>query len=108
MSQRAGRFNCRRLAANLGLLPCAAAFCLSFAGDALAFAGRVPAAGRPAAARPFAPNFARNAGPAALSIAGGAQRSLHRGAEPQRPLAQAVRRGSAAIPAGGLVLAKDI
>jgi hypothetical protein len=52
-------------AANLGLLAYAAVFCLSVAGDGLAFERRAPAAGRLAAARPFSPNFGRNAGPAA-------------------------------------------
>jgi hypothetical protein len=65
MSPRIDRPDCKRLAANLGLLAYAAVFCLSVAGDGLAVERRAPAAGRLAAARPFAPNFGRNAGPAA-------------------------------------------
>jgi hypothetical protein len=56
---------CKRLAANLGLLAYATVFCLSVAGDGVAFERRAPAAGRLAAARPFAPNLGRNARPAA-------------------------------------------
>jgi hypothetical protein len=62
MSQRIDRPDCKRLAANLGLLAYAAMFCLSVAGDGLAFERRAPAAGRHPAARP---NFGHNAGPAA-------------------------------------------
>jgi hypothetical protein len=65
MSQRIDRPDCKRLAANLGLLAYAAVFCLSVAGDGLAFERRAPGAGRLAAARPFAPNLGRNARPAA-------------------------------------------
>ena len=54
MSQLIDRPDCKRLAANLGLLACAAVFCLSVG---LAFARQAPAAGRLAAARSFAPNF---------------------------------------------------
>jgi len=54
-----------RLATNLGLLAYATVFCLSVAGDGLAFEHSAPAAGRLAAARPFAPNLGRNARPAA-------------------------------------------
>ena len=68
MSQRIDRPYRKRLAANLGLLAYAAVFCLGIAGDGSAFERhRAPASApmRPAAARPFAPNFGRNAGPAA-------------------------------------------
>jgi hypothetical protein len=65
MSQRIDHPKCKRLAANLGLLAYAAVFCLSVPSDGLAFERLAPAAGRLAAARPFAPNFAGNAGPAA-------------------------------------------
>jgi hypothetical protein len=65
MSQRIDPPDCKRLAANLGLLAYAAVFCLTVAGDGLAFERRAAAAGRLAAARPFAPTFRRNAGPAA-------------------------------------------
>jgi Protein of unknown function (DUF992) len=65
MSQRIDRSGCKRLAANLGLLAYATVFCLSVAGDGLAFEHSAPAAGRLAAARPFAPNLGRNARPAA-------------------------------------------
>ena len=73
MSQRIDRLDRKRLAANVGLLACAAVFCLSVAGDGLAFERRAQAAGRLAAARPFAPNFGRNAG-------GTAHRPFPRGA----------------------------
>jgi hypothetical protein len=65
MSQRPDRPDCKRLAANLGLLAYAAVFCLGVSSDGLASERRAPAAGRLAAARPFAPNFGRNAGGAA-------------------------------------------
>ena len=65
MSQRIDRPDCERLAANLGLLAYAAVFCLSVAGDGLAFERRAPGVSRLAAARPFAPNLGRNARPAA-------------------------------------------
>ena len=65
MPQRIDPPDCKRLAANLGLLAYAAVFCLTVAGDGLAFERRTAAAGRLAAARPFAPTFRRNAGPAA-------------------------------------------
>jgi hypothetical protein len=65
MSQCIDRPCCKRLAAKLSLVACAAASCLSFAGDGLAFERRAPAAGRLAVARPFAPHFGRNAGLAA-------------------------------------------
>ena len=64
MSQRIDRLDRKRLAANVGLLACAAVFCLSVAGDGLAFERRAQAAGRLAAARPFVPNSGRNAGSA--------------------------------------------
>jgi hypothetical protein len=91
MSQRIDRLDCKRLAANLGLLASAILFCLSIAGDGLAFERRrAPAPGpvRPAAARPFAPNFGHGPSPVSPGIAGPAQRSLERAAEPQHPLAQ--------------------
>jgi hypothetical protein len=62
MSQRIDHPECKRLAANLGLLAYAAVFCLSVPSDGLAFERRAPAAGRLAA---VAPHFGRNAGPAA-------------------------------------------
>jgi hypothetical protein len=65
MSQRIDPPDCKRLAANLSLLAYAAVFCLTAAGDGLAFERRGAAAGRLAAARPFAPTLRRNAGPAA-------------------------------------------
>jgi hypothetical protein len=65
---------CKRLAAHLGLLAYAAVFCLSAAGDGLAFERRAPAAGRLVAARPLAPNSGRNAGPTTPGIAGAAAR----------------------------------
>ena len=89
MSQRIDRLYCKRLAANLGLLAYAALFCLSVTGDGLAFERRrapTPGPVRPAAARPFAPNFGRNASPVAPGIAGPAQRPLERAAAPQHPL----------------------
>ena len=102
MSQRINRLYCKRLAANLGLLAFAALFCLSVAGDGVAFErrSRAPAAGpaRPAAARPFAPNFGRNPSPASPGIAGPAQRPLDHAAEPQHLLEHgpAAPRGEAA------------
>jgi Subtilase family len=89
MSQHIDRLNCKRLAANLGLLAYTALFCLSIAGDGLAFERRrAPAPGplRPAAAKPFAPNFGRNVSPVSPGIAGPAQRPLDHAAEPQHPL----------------------
>jgi hypothetical protein len=68
---RIDRPDCKRLVANLGLVAYAAVFCLSVADDGLAFERRVPAAGRLAAARPFAPNFGRNARPAAHRLSRG-------------------------------------
>ena len=74
MSQRIDRPDCKRLAANLDVLAYAAVFCLSVTGDGLAFERRAPAAGRLASARPFAPNFGRNAAPAAhRPLPGGAK-----------------------------------
>ena len=67
MSERIDRRSCKRLAANLGLVASAILVCLSIAGDGQAFERRrapAPAPQRPAAARPFAPNFGRNANPA--------------------------------------------
>jgi hypothetical protein len=62
MSQRIARPDCKRLAAKLSLIVCAAVSCLSVAGDGLAFERRASAAGRLAAARSFAPHFGRKAG----------------------------------------------
>jgi hypothetical protein len=69
MSQRIDPADCRRLAANLALMAYAAVFCLSVAGDGLALERRAPfpigsagAAGRLAAAKPFAPKSGRNTG----------------------------------------------
>jgi len=73
MSQRIDRPDCKLLAAGLGLLAYAAVFCLGVPSDGLASERRAPAAGRLAAARPFAPNFGRNAG-------GTAHRPFPRGA----------------------------
>jgi len=90
MSERIDRRSCKRLAANLGLVASAILVCLSIAGDGQAFERRrapAPAPQRPAAARPFAPNFGRNANPASPGIAGPAQRPLEHAAEPQHPLA---------------------
>jgi hypothetical protein len=64
MSQRIDRPDCKRPAANLGLLAYTALFCLSVAGDGLAFERRAQAAGRPAAAKPFVSNSGRNTGSA--------------------------------------------
>ena len=90
MSQRINRLDCKRLAANLGLLASAVLVCLSIAGDGLAFERRrapAPGPARPTATRPFAPNFGRNASPASPGMAGPAQRPLDHAAEPQHPLA---------------------
>ena len=65
MSQRIDRPDCKLLAAGIGLLAYAAVFYLGVPSDGLASERRAPAAGRLAAARPFAPNFGRNAGGAA-------------------------------------------
>ena len=70
MSQRIDRPEGKRLAANLGLLAYAAVFCLSIAGDGLAFERRAPAAGRLTATRQFAGNFGRHAGPGGPGSAG--------------------------------------
>jgi hypothetical protein len=62
MSQRViDRLHCKRLAAKLSLMACAAMSCLSVVGDGLAFERRAQASGRLAVARPFAPHFGRNA-----------------------------------------------
>ena len=61
MSQCIDHPECKRLAAKLGVVMCAAVLCLSVSGDCLAFERRASAAGRLAAARPFAPHFGRNA-----------------------------------------------
>jgi hypothetical protein len=87
ISQKIDR-DCKRLAATVGLLAYAAVFCLSISVDGWAFEGRASAAGRPNAARPFAHNSVRNAGPDEAGIAGAAQRPLDRGAESQNPVAR--------------------
>jgi subtilisin family serine protease len=93
MSQRINRHACKRpskrLAADLGLLASAVLVCLSIAGDGAAFERRrapAPGPARPAAARPFAPNFGHNMSPASPGMAGPAQRPLDHAAGPQHPL----------------------
>jgi subtilisin family serine protease len=98
-SQHANRFTFwKRPAAKLCLLASAALFCLSIAGDGLAFerrgaaaparpAAARPVGARPVAARPVTPNFGRNASPFGRgSAAGPAQRPLDHPAQPQHPL----------------------
>jgi subtilisin family serine protease len=87
-SQRGGRLAAwKRPAATLGLIASAALFCLSIAGDGLAFDRRGaaaparPAAARPIAARPVAPNFGRNPSPGPRGFAGPAQRPFNHPAE---------------------------
>ena len=88
MSQRIDRNDGKRLSANLGLLTYAAVFCLSIAGDGLAFECRAPAAGRPAVAKPFRPNFGCNAGPAAPGVAGAALLTHEPGGQGEPAMAQ--------------------
>jgi hypothetical protein len=98
-SQHSNRFACwKRPAARLCLLASAALFCLSSAGDGLAF-DRQRAAAAPAratAARPASPNFGRNMGPGSRGFAGPAQRPIDRAAQPQHPLEHGPQGAAAA------------